>query len=1343
MELDLAPADLEAIMQMDTSQIDLDLQPDDLATLAQVDLADLDLDSPRPELVATPGFSPKPGTYSSEQSIVIASVTPETKIHYTEDGSEPTESSPVCVGLIKIKESVTIKARAYKTGFSPSQTSIATYIITGQVFAPTFSIPPGLYHEPLKLVLVSQSRGADIHYTLDGGEPSRESTAYTVPIEISKTTVIKARAYLAGMKPSDIVTAEYSVDLHVAVPVFDPPPGSFTSTQNVNMWSKTHGAVIHYTLDGRTPTENDPIFAEPLVVSKLTTVRSRAFKQGLQPSQVAIGVYDITGQVEAPIFSPEPGQYSSPIILNLSCPTRGALIHYTVDGREPTEDSPVYNRPLKATKSVSVKAKAFKPGWKPSDIAAATFTISGQVESPKIIPASGIYPRSQGVKISSSTQGAIIRYTLDGSEPTEASLVYSEPVLVSVSATIKARAFRPGWAPSQVASAVYEITGTVAAPVFSPGPGTFIEAPAVSLSCATPGADIRYTLDGSEPCEASPHYSEPIMVSASAAIKARAFKPGWAPSQVDSAVYEITGTVALPAFSPGSGTFIEAPLVSLSCATAGVDIRYTLDGGEPGEASPLYSEPIAVAHSAAVKARAFKPGWASSQVASAVYEITGTVAAPVFSPGPGTFIEAPAVSLSCATAGADIRYTQDGSEPGEASPLYSGPVLVSVSATIKARAFKPGWAPSQVASAVYEITGTVAAPVFSPDSGTFIEAPQVSISCATAGADIRYTLDGGEPCEASPHYSEPIAVAHSAAVKARAFKPGWAPSQVASAVYEITGTVAAPVFSPGPGTFIEAPAVSLSCATAGADIRYTLDGGEPCEASPHYSEPIMVSASAAIKARAFKPGWAPSQVASAVYEITGTVAAPVFSPGSGTFIEAPQVSISCSTPGADIRYTLDGGEPSEASPHYSEPVLVSVSAAIKARAFKPGWASSELASAVYEITGTVASPVFSPDSGTFIEAPLVSISCATAGADIRYTLDGSEPTEASPLYSEPIMVSSSAAIKARAFKPGWAPSQVASAVYEITGTVALPAFSPGSGTFIEAPLVSLSCATSDTDIRYTLDGSEPGEASPLYSEPIAVAHSAAVKARAFKPGWASSQVVLATYEITGTVAAPVFSPGPGTFIEAPLVSLSCATAGADIRYTQDGSEPTEASPLYSEPIMVTASAAVKARAFKPGWAPSQVASAVYEITGTVAAPVFSPDSGTFIEAPLVSLSCATAGVDIRYTLDGGEPGEASPLYSEPIAVAHSAAVKARAFKPGWAPSELASAAYEITGTVAAPVFSPDSGTFIEAPAVSLSCATAGADIRYTLDGGEPGEASPLYSEPIAVTASAAVKARAF
>ncbi len=52
--------------------------------------------------------------------------------------------------------------------------------------------------------------------------------------------------------------------------------------------------------------------------------------------------------------------------VRLSCVTPGAVIHYTVDGSEPGEDSPVYNKALIFDKSVILKAKAFAPGLLPS-----------------------------------------------------------------------------------------------------------------------------------------------------------------------------------------------------------------------------------------------------------------------------------------------------------------------------------------------------------------------------------------------------------------------------------------------------------------------------------------------------------------------------------------------------------------------------------------------------------------------------------------------------------------------------------------------------------------------------------------------------------------------------------------------------------------------------------------------------------------------------------------------------------------------------------------------------------------------------------------------------------------
>ena len=81
----------------------------------------------------------------------------------------------------------------------------------------------------------------------------------------------------------------------------------------------------------------------------------------------------------------------------------------------------------------------------------------------------------------------------------------------------------------------------------------------------------------------------------------------------------------------------------------------------------------------------------------------GTVAAPTFSPNGGTFNSAQSVTISCATAGATIRYTTNGSDPTVSSTLYSGPVNVSASGTLKARAFKTNWTGSAAAQAAFTI----------------------------------------------------------------------------------------------------------------------------------------------------------------------------------------------------------------------------------------------------------------------------------------------------------------------------------------------------------------------------------------------------------------------------------------------------------------------------------------------------------------------------------------------------------------------------------------------------------------------------------------------------------------
>ena len=71
------------------------------------------------------------------------------------------------------------------------------------------------------------------------------------------------------------------------------------------------------------------------------------------------------------------------------------------------------------------------------------------------------------------------------------------------------------------------------------------------------------------------------------------------------------------------------------------------------------------------------------------------------------------------------------------------------------------------------------------------------------------------------------------------------------------------------------------------------------------------------------------------------------------------------------------------------------------------------------------------------------------------------------------------------------------------------------------------------------------------------------------------------------VSIPYTTQNVSLFAEPLAVALATTTAGAEIRYTLDGSEPTEASALYAAPVPVDRSLTLKAKGFKPGAAPSR------------------------------------------------------------------------------------------------------------------------------------------------------------
>ncbi len=191
------------------------------------------------------------------------------------------------------------------------------------------------------------------------------------------------------------------------------------------------------------------------------------------------------------------------------------------------------------------------------------------------------------------------------------------------------------------------------------------------------------------------------------------------------------------------------------------------------------------------------------------------------------------------------------------------------------------------------------------------------------------------------------------------------------------------------------------------------------------------------------------------------VAGPVFTLPDGTYTTDQSIAVTCATPGATMYYTTDGSLPTAASAVYTGPIPVAgngTTMTIKAMATKAGLTDSSVASATYTIAypQAVATPTFTPASGTYGSDQSVTINCVTGGAVIYYTTDGTAPTTASRVYGSAILVSGNrpVTIKAMAAKAGLPDSPVATATYIITAPSALFSYPPSaSGGLIQSSLV--------------------------------------------------------------------------------------------------------------------------------------------------------------------------------------------------------------------------------------------------------------------------------------------------
>ena len=647
------------------------------------------------------------------------------------NSSQAASKRDVAFVSVKFTTPTIASGRVYVGGLN----GVAVYGLLGNnappAATPQFSEPGGTYTTTQSVMISDTTPGEKIYYTTNGTTPTASSTLYGGAIPVNATETIEAIAVAEGYTTSAVASATYTINLPPAAqPTFSLTPGTYTSIQSVTISSTTSGAMIYCTTNGATPTTSSPQCNGAISVSSTETIQAIAAATGYSSSPVASAVYTINLPAAAtPTFSVNPGTYTSIQSVTISDTTSGAAIHCTTNGTTPTTSSPVCGGAISVSSTETIQAIAIASGYSSSLLASATYTINlPPAAKPTFSLTPGPYTSAQSVTISSTTSGATIYCTTNGTTPTTSSSQCNGAISVSSTETIEAIATATGYSSSPVASATYTISPATATPKFSLAAGTYTGTKSVKITDATSGAAIYYTTNGITPTTSSTKYTKAISVSSTETIEAIAVATGHSNSAVESATYTIDlPAAAMPKFSLAGGTYFEAKSVTISDATSGVAIYYRIFGATPTSWTE-YTEAISVTSTEEIEAVAVAMNRPASLVAFATYTIESPVAsAPKFSLAAGTYTGTQSVTISDATSGAAIYYTTNGIAPTASSTKYAGAISVSSTETIEAIAVASGYTNSAVVSKAYTIEA---------------ESPETKVSLASVANLIGIYSDG-------------------------------------------------------------------------------------------------------------------------------------------------------------------------------------------------------------------------------------------------------------------------------------------------------------------------------------------------------------------------------------------------------------------------------------------------------------------------------------------------------------------------------------------------------------------------------------------------------------------------
>lgn len=376
------------------------------------------------------------------------------------------------------------------------------------------------------------------------------------------------------------------------------------------------------------------------------------------------------------------------------------------------------------------------------------------------------------------------------------------------------------------------------------------------------------------------------------------------------------------------------------------------------------------------------------------------------------------------------------------------------------------------------------------------------------------------------------------------------------------------------------------------------------------------------------------------------------------------------------------------------------------------------------VVETVATPAFSLAEGEYEGSATVEITCTTDGATIYYTLDGSTPTTASAVYGGAITLTESATVSAIAVLDGYNDSEVATATYTIktvsggdddepTSTVTKYRFKnvqKGGNVYYfkyagETDGLTLTTTESEATL-YTRTVQDA--ANGIYNFQSEDGNYLIWTGRdmSSNTGYNSGLGYYATYNSTycDLTISEMVSGGnvesfSGTYYTVKgLRLLNSANAEVYFVIKNGGTFDGANSPFYNSN-------------YSSAFVIEEVEVEVEddEVVETVDTPVISPAGGEYTGTATVSITCATDGATIYYTVDGTAPSASNgTAYAGAFTLDEvgTYTVKAIAVKDGCTDSEVVSASFIINEEVVEET--------VEWPTTAIECSNEGcSSVSYS------------------------------